>query len=146
MTFQLAVLGHLDRSFAAWDDLVRALPDEALRYSLSVPSNTIGEQAWCVVGARESYTRAIAAGAWQGFACSLGANDLAKGSDVLEGMRRSARAFRDATEGIEWTDARVQLLLDLLEHENQHQGQLIRYCYAHRIDFPDSWKQRWALA
>lgn len=42
----------------------------------AAPSNAIGAQFWCVVGARESYARAFQAGAWQGFACSL--KDIAR--------------------------------------------------------------------
>jgi hypothetical protein len=37
-------------------------------------------------------------------------------------------------------------VLDLLEHEAQHHGQLIRYLYALKLAIPDSWKARYALA
>jgi hypothetical protein len=97
------------------------------------------------VGARESYTRALAAAEWQGFTCSLGREDLKTGSSILAGLTRSAEGFRTVAQGLEWNEARAALLLDLLEHEVQHQGQLIRYLYALGIDFPASWKQRWAL-
>ena len=38
------------------------------------------------------------------------------------------------------------MLLALLEHEAQHQGQLIRYVYALDYTFPESWASRWALS
>jgi hypothetical protein len=41
--------------------------------------------------------------------------------------------------------ARERLLLDLLEHETQHQGQVIRSVYVLGGSFPESWVQRWAL-
>ncbi|WP_261177856.1 hypothetical protein [Anaerobacillus sp. CMMVII] len=37
------------------------------------------------------------------------------------------------------------LLIDLLEHEVQHHGQLIRYAYANKIDFPKSWNFRYTV-
>jgi len=37
------------------------------------------------------------------------------------------------------------LLLDLFEHETQHQGQMIRYVYGLGLHFPKSWIDRWAL-
>lgn len=36
-------------------------------------------------------------------------------------------------------------LFDLLEHEAQHHGQLIRYLYGLGIERPPSWKERYAL-
>jgi hypothetical protein len=145
MPFQAAILLRFEQAFARWEDLARGLPDEAFGARLPAPSNSIGAQFWCVVGARESYARALAVGAWQGFACSLTGADIATGADVLAGLTRSAEAFRTATLDLAWTEARLGLLLDLLEHETQHQGQLIRYLYALRLGIPDSWKQRWAL-
>jgi len=34
---------------------------------------------------------------------------------------------------------------NLLEHEAQHHGQLIRYLYGLRLPIPASWKSRYAL-
>lgn len=33
--------------------------------------------------------------------------------------------------------------LDLLLHETQHHGQLIRFVYALELEFPQSWHSRW---
>ncbi len=46
---------------------------------------------------------------------------------------------------IEWTDAKDGLLVDLLEHETMHQGQLIRYVYGLGFSFPESLAKRWVL-
>ena len=37
------------------------------------------------------------------------------------------------------------LVLDLLEHEAAHHGQLIRYLYGLDLPIPDSWKRKYAL-
>ena len=63
----------------------------------------------------------------------------------LEALDRSEEALIEVLGDLEWTDAREHLLLDLLEHETQHQGQLIRYVYALDRPFPESWATRWAL-
>ncbi len=129
-----------------YPDLVAGLPEAALTAELPVPSNSMGAQLWCVVGARESYARALEAGGWAGFACSLTAEGARRVEETLAALRSSADGVRQAVAALEWTEARERLLLDLLEHEAQHQGQLIRFVYGLGYQFPDSWKQRWALS
>lgn len=145
--FSLAIIEErLDRSFGLYRDLVLSLDAGALAAKLpGLPSNTVGEQLWCVVGARESYARGIAAGEWSGFACSLG--NTADLDQVRAALDRSESAVRDALQGAEsLTEAQQRLVIDLLEHEAAHQGQLIRYLYGLRLSIPESWKERYALA
>lgn len=136
-----SVIQHLVRRFQAFEDLAAQLSDELLRDNLAVPrSKSLAEHFWCVIGARESYTRALEKGEWSGFACSLEHVDPA---GVAETLRASARAFQRTAAGIaEWTDARHDLLADLLEHEAMHEGQMIRHVYALERPLPASFK--WA--
>ena len=73
-------------------------------------------QLWCVVGARESRSHVGPQLCWGGL-------DDRNGVDAA---------------GQRW-------LGDLLEHETQHHGQLIRYLYALDIPRPPSWRERYAL-
>jgi uncharacterized damage-inducible protein DinB len=139
------VIAHLTSTARAHRELVASLAEEDLGWRLTERSNTIGAQIWCVVGARESYTRAIRQDGWAGFDCSLSAPDTTIKERVLEALDRSEEALIEVLGDLEWTDAREHLLLDLLEHESQHQGQLIRYVYALGRPFPESWATRWAL-
>jgi hypothetical protein len=140
------IRANADRSFDLYTDLAATLTSERLGSHLStVRSNTIGAQLWCVVGARESYTRGIRAGKWAGFACSLSAPT--DPDAVREALGRSRRQASTALAGIEgFSDAQLQLVCDLIEHEAQHHGQLIRYVYALGIEIPPRWKTRYALA
>jgi len=134
-----------ERSFGLYRDLIGGLNAETLGSKLNgVPSNTLGAQLWCVVGARESYARAVAAGAWAGFSCSLTApTDRAS---VVASIRTSEDAVRQVLTALDGDDdSRARLLVDLLEHETQHHGQLIRYLYGLRLPIPPSWKSRYAL-
>jgi hypothetical protein len=45
----------------------------------------------------------------------------------------------------ELTEARLDLAFDLLEHEIQHHGQLIRFIYANRLTFPRNWNERYTV-
>ncbi|NQV07063.1 hypothetical protein HQ535_10960 [bacterium] len=143
--FRETILDHIQAAFAAHRDLASNLPPDAFGQTLGVPSNTIGAQFWCVVGARESYTAALQAGEWAGFTCTLPAAETTSGDSVVGALDRSATEFSRSLPIDDWTDARRALLLDLLEHEVQHQGQLIRYVYGLGLDFPRSWSDRWAL-
>lgn len=129
----------------SYRDFVENLPESALTRQLADRSNTIGAQLWCVVGARESYTSAIDNDGWVGFSCSLSGADVKAKDRVLEALTRSDTRFGQVIDGIEWTETRDDLLLALLEHETQHQGQLIRYLYGLGLRIPESWARRWAL-
>ena len=134
---------RLDRTFGLTRDLFAHLDEASLQLDLGgLPSNRIAGQAWCIVGARESYTRAIKAGEWSGFACSL--KEPGTKQAVLAALDNS-RAALDTIEFSELTEKQGALVLDLLEHEIQHHGQLIRYVYANRLGFPKSWNERYTV-
>ena len=62
---------RFDRAGQLYLDLVDALDSlgsgQLGARLADVPSDRIGDQLWCVLGARESYPRAARAGSWQGF-------------------------------------------------------------------------------
>ena len=134
-----------ERTLGLYREFAEALPEAALDQRLpGIPSNKIGLQLWCVVGARESYSRGIVAGAWDGFTCSL--IEPKRSVAVREALDRSAQVVREALVGAEeWSANQSQLALDLLEHEAMHQGQLIRYLYGLELPIPADWKARYAL-
>ena len=135
------VLANIRARFQSYDELARQVSEQLLEANLDVAKNkTIAEHLWCVVGARESYARALSAGAWSGFACSL--EDQRRAS-FIDALGSSADAFeRIASQIVDWSAAREKLLVDLLEHETMHEGQLIRHMYALGQRLPESWK--WA--
>lgn len=134
--------------FSLYDELAASLPETSLASKLpGLPSNAIGDQLWCVVGARESFARAIHAGEWEGFSCSLSAADTRELEAVGAGLARSTQDVLDAIDDLGSDDNdRWRLTLRLLEHEAAHQGQLIRYLYGLRLPIPAGWKERYALA
>lgn len=133
----------LDRAFELTHDLYESLDDSVLDATISnLPSNSLRSQAWCIIGARESYTKAIKAGSWQGFTCSI---EKAASKDAI---LSALRACVDALDTIDF-DAlnkdQINTAFDLLEHEIQHHGQLIRYMYANKFNFPKSWNERYTV-
>ena len=139
------ITNNFARSFGLYQDFVTLLDEAMLDAKLpDLPSNTIGLQLWCVVGARESYSNAIKANQWSGFSCSLAQPHNKE--DVLAALIRSENLVKETLKAIEnYTDTQNQLSIDLLEHECQHHGQLIRYLYALKLEIPESWKKRYAL-
>lgn len=133
----------LDRSFSLTHDLVAHLDETCLDLDLpNLPSNQIAGQLWCIVGARESYTKAIETGGWKGFSCSL-TTPRVKPS-VLAALETTQRQMNEI-EFAELTDVQVELAFDLLEHEIQHHGQLIRFVYGNGLTFPRSWNKRYTV-
>lgn len=135
--------GRLDRAFGLTQELVAHLDESALALDLpNLPSNRMSAQIWCIVGARESYTKAIEAGGWRGFSCTLHTPRIKPSVlAVLEATRRRLAAV-DFTN---LDDTRLSLGFDLLEHEVQHHGQLIRFVYANGLSFPESWNKRYTV-
>ncbi len=145
MSLPSIIADRFDRSFALYRDLIDSIDEGALDSKLpDLPSNTVGLQLWCVVGARESFALAIQANEWSGFSCSL--DSVTEKAPVADALRRSAEGVSEVLGTVDsFTEVQNRLIVDLLEHEAAHQGQLIRYLYGLRLAIPDSWKARYAL-
>lgn len=144
-SFIASIIGSFDRSFRLYRDLISSLDDSALLSDLpNLPSNTMGLQLWCVVGARESYARAIRSNEWCGFSCSL--ESASQKALVVDALSSSSEQVLNLLNSVDsFTDIQCKLILDLLEHEAAHHGQLIRYLYALKLAIPESWKSRYSL-
>ena len=133
----------ISRSFKLTYDLVSHLDERSLDLDLpNLPSNRIASQLWCIVGARESYMKAIELGTWAGFSCSL-AEPKCKHS-VLAVLEATDRQW-NGVSFIGLTDVQIDLAFHLLEHEVQHHGQLIRFVYGNGLTFPKSWNERYTV-
>ena len=132
---------NLTARFHAYSDLINQIDDAALVERLEPPKHkSLREHLWCVIGGRESYAKALNAGEWSGFSCSMTQYTRTDFADKLES---SSRLVLDAIAGTsKWTDARQGLLLALAEHEVMHEGQIIRHVYGLEGTLPKSWK--WA--
>ncbi|MBK9211038.1 MAG: hypothetical protein IPL71_23255 [Anaerolineales bacterium] len=126
----------LDRAFKLTHDLVIHLDETSLNLDLpNLPSNRIAGQLWCIVGARESYTKAIEMSSWKGFSCNLSTPRVKQSVlTALEATHKQMRKIDFTT----LTDAQIEFAFNLLEHEIQHHGQLIRFVYGNGLTFPDS--------
>lgn len=134
---------NLQRAFVLTHDLVIHLDEKSLVLDLpELPSNPISGQLWCVIGARESYLRAIQAGEWKGFSCSLKTPNVKQ--SVLEALEASSQLLNEI-DYEDLSEIQIKLALDLLEHEIQHHGQLIRYIYGNHLTFPESWHKRYTV-
>lgn len=136
-----AIIRNLDQRMNCYSELVVAIDATDLSASIDVrKSKTINDHLWCIVGSRESYAKAIEAGEWRGFACSMSSYER---DDFTAALAGSAQAVRDVVARVtDWTSARDDLLVLLSEHEVMHEGQIIRQMYALRRTLPASW--RWA--
>lgn len=134
---------NLQRAFILTHDLMTHLEEKSLCLDLpNLPSNQISAQVWCMVGARESYLKAIEAGGWKGFSCSLKSPQVKQ--SVLEALESSYLHLNEL-DFANLSEVQINLAFDLLEHEIQHHGQLIRFIYANQLSFPESWHKRYTV-
>ncbi|WP_341999924.1 hypothetical protein MRBLWH7_001097 [Microbacterium sp. LWH7-1.2] len=138
---------RLERANTLYLDFIDTIPAEHLGSHLAdLPSDTIGHQLWCVLGARESFPKAARAGEWQGFSSPVARDGSSDAAAVRTALGQTAAAVDEWVGGIDPADDdSLRYVLALLEHETQHQGQLIRYLYGLRIDRPESWQRQYAL-
>lgn len=135
------IVRNLRKRIQSYADLIAAIDSADLGARLAVPKDkSVAEHLWCIVGARESYAVALAAGEWQGFSCSLATHDRASFEQALAA---SGEALLAAIAGVDqWSSSREELLAAVSEHEVMHEGQVIRHMYGLGRELPASW--RWA--
>lgn len=134
---------RINQAFKLTHDLVAHLDEASLNLDLpNLPSNRIAGQLWCIVGARESYTKAIEMGGWKGFSCSLATPKIKK--SVLVALEETNKKLNEINF-MDLTDIHIDLAFNLLEHEIQHHGQLIRFVYANGLTFPEVWHKRYTV-
>ena len=135
-----AVIRGLIERFNSYADLV-SISNIELSKKLDVPKHkSLGEHLWCIVGARESYARALKAGEWEGFNCSM--KEFSQ-TDFAEKLQASTDEVGRVIEEIDdWSQERDTLLLALSDHEVMHEGQIIRHLYGIEYKIPSS--IRWA--
>ncbi|MGU3644032.1 DinB family protein [Microbacterium sp. C23T] len=138
---------RFSRANTLYLDFVDAVSAEQLGSHLAdLPSDTVGHQLWCVLGARESYPRAAKAGEWQGFTSPVTANETTDAAALRAALVQTSSDVDDWIAGLDAEDeASLTYALALLEHETQHHGQLIRYLYGLGIARPESWQRQYAL-
>lgn len=134
----------LQRAMDLYNDLMYVLPEDCLTKTLpGLPSNEVGQQLWCVIGARNSYLMALEAGKWVGFKCPLHWSKTGSKADIDIAMKET---YIDVLLFFEYNRKYSKsILIDLLEHEVQHHGQLIRYLYGLKLKIPGRWKKRYHL-
>jgi hypothetical protein len=138
---------RFERSNTLYLDFLDTVPESRLGSRLAdLPSDTIGHQLWCVLGARDSYPRAAQAGRWQGFTSPVTAEQTTDAAALRSAFVQTAADLDAWIAGLAADDEEsLRYVLALLEHETQHQGQLIRYLYGLGIDRPHTWQQQYAL-
>ena len=136
----------LSASLSLLEDLASSFNNGELEKKLPLPSNQIGQQIWCVIGARESYLKGLMAGSWQGFSCSLNWEQTSDRDTVLKKLKESRSSIEAFISKVSDISVEQQgLLFSLIEHEAQHHGQIIRYLYGLELTIPESWKKRYSL-
>jgi hypothetical protein len=138
---------RLERANTLYLDFLDTIPVEHLGSRLpGLPSDTVGHQVWCVLGARESFPKAARAGEWQGFSSPIDRDGSSDQATVRAAFVKTAADVDEWVAGIAPADEdSLRYALALLEHETMHQGQLIRYLYGLGIDRPHTWRQQYAL-
>ena len=131
------IIQNLTTRFEFYADLIDQTEDGLLKAQLDVPRNrSLGEHLWCIVGTRESFAKAITAGAMGGWSSSV---KKLEQEEFTTKLAASAHALLAAINGVDdWTPARNRLLAEVAEHEVMHEGQIIRLMFGLEKPLPSS--------
>ena len=138
------LLIRLEKLFELTTDLAISLDESQYKAHMpNLPSNSIGEQLCCIVGARESYLAQLHIGGTFTYTCSV--VDPYNKFKIMKALYDSTVKIlsyrkKDALEKRE-----IDILLAILEHEAQHHGQLIRYVYGNKWSFPNTWHTHYTV-
>ncbi|TCS35678.1 hypothetical protein [Reinekea marinisedimentorum] len=135
------VIRNIKARFAVIDELAKSITEAQFSAKLDVPKyKSVEDHLWCIVGARESYFRALLAGEWQGFNCSLtGESDK---SSYEYALLQTHKNFENVLSSVHWSESTETILASLYEHEVMHEGQIIRLLYGLGLQMPES--SKWA--
>jgi len=131
------IVDNLAKRIGFYDDLIEQAGDSTLAAELAVPRNrSLGAHLWCIVGTRESYAKAIAAGEMSGWSSSV---ERFEQGEFRDKLTRSGRDLLDAINAVsDWTPERDKLLAQVAEHEVMHEGQIIRLMFGLEQPLPSS--------
>lgn len=131
---------------------VQVLQPSDLTLTLPFPeSQSVFAQFHCMIGAQESYTRELQAGAWQGFTSSLSYSHDLTPALIQEHMQRADDQLKEVVTDLDLTQQQdngkyyYEVMQTMIEHEMHHHGQLINFMYCHRFPIPHSWFLKWHL-
>ena len=131
------IVANLLKRFDFYAELAAQVDEETISAELDVARHrSLGLHLWCVVGTRESFAKAIAAGKMEGWGCSV--TNLGRDVFVAK-LAESSRTLRAAIDAVEqWTPERDRLLAQVAEHEVMHEGQIIRAMFGLEKPLPAS--------
>lgn len=131
------IVDNLTKRLAFYADLVDQAEDHTINAELDVPRNrSLGMHLWCIVGARESFAKAITAGVMGGWASSVKKFER---NEFAAKLASSGQVLLEAINGVDdWTPEREALLAQIAEHEVMHEGQIIRLMYGLEEPLPAS--------
>lgn len=131
------IVDNLSKRIGFYDDLIDQANDSTLAAELAVPRNrSLGAHLWCIVGTRESYAKAIAAGEMGGWSSSV---EKFEQDEFRDKLTRSGRDLLNAINAVsDWTPERDRLLAEVAEHEVMHEGQIIRLMFGLEKPLPSS--------
>ena len=128
------------------NEMLASLENENLRLNISGKrSNTIGSQFYCIGGARESYGSSIMNNKGFEWIPSFSYGERFSKVSIYKYIHDKGNDLLDWLKSNELNDEQLSLALDLIAHEYQHQGQLIRYFYANDLGVTPKVKSFWHL-
>ena len=96
------IIRNMRARFDAWLGLANSIEADLVERELPVEkSKSLKAHFWCIIGARESYAKALEERNWAGFSCSL---DDYSPEGIAAKLEESGLAFDNVLENItDWT-------------------------------------------
>ena len=137
----------LKKVFKMNNEFLTTIKEDDLKLRLvGMRSDSIASQITCIIGCRDSYSKCLPKDEqfrWSPDFPHADRYNLSKLSRYL--VEIGEKVISELESINELSDNQQELVLDLLSHEYQHQGQIIRYFYANGLKMPGAVKSEWHL-
>lgn len=141
------IIDKLETVFNMNNEHLSIINDEQLKLRIEgVRSSSIGNQIVCIARARDAYMKSILEDKGFSWDPDFPYEDRYDQEKMLNHMVNVGNESISKLRTIkEFSNNQLDLIMDLIGHEYQHQGQLIRYYYANDIEQAPMTKSFWHL-
>ncbi len=141
------LIKKLKRVFAMNNEFLSTIAEDDLKLRLKgMRSDSIASQITCIIGCRDSYSKCLPIDEqfrWSPDFPYSERYNLIKLKSHLEEVGEKVVCELESIDLL--SDNQQGLIMDLISHEYQHQGQIIRYFYANGLEMPNTVKTEWHL-
>jgi len=134
----------IDEIMTQYNDFLDFIgPDDLNKQLVLASSNTIAQHLRCVIAGRISMLDSFPTNKNFEWHVSIKDDELNDFKKMQFHLSKSGKDLMSMLTSNDLNEQQKEILLDMINHEYMHQGQLVRYLIHHGMGYPQSWDKKW---